>query len=319
MGRDMISYKEPKTHRRFYHPSGVAAQRRTHEALPATITKNASKQTYYTILFLVDRDRIADAYRAYAYFRWVDDWLDQGTALPSERISFVKHQQALVDDCYCGEWSQTDLTAEEHMLVDLIRSDPNPHSGLQSYIHNMMAVMIFDAERRGRLISEQELTQYASYLSTAVTDAMHYFIGHGQCTPQNDARYLAVTAAHITHMLRDTCDDSAAGYFNIPGELLAAQQIDPTDVECDLYRAWIRDRVKLARTFFKAGQDYLAQVKCMRCRIAGYAYIARFMGVLDAIEHDRYRLRSEYLERKSLRARLRMLRFAFAGALRIRI
>jgi Phytoene/squalene synthetase len=315
----MISYEEPKTHRRFYHPSGVAVLRRMHEALPATITKNASKQTYYTILFLVDRDRISDAYRAYAYFRWVDDWIDQGTAQQSERIAFVKRQQTLSDDCYRGEWSQPDLTAEEHILVDLIRSDPSPNSGLHSYIYNMMAVMIFDAGRRGRLISEQELTQYARYLSVAVTDAMHYFIGHDQCTPQNDARYLAVTAAHITHMLRDTCDDSAAGYFNIPSELLAAHQIDPRDVESDLYRAWVRDRVELARTFFKMGQGYLAQVKCMRCRIAGYAYIARFVGVLDAIERDSYRLRSEYLERKSLRARLRTLRFAFAGALRIRI
>ena len=42
----------------------------------ASITKAASKQTYYTIRFLVDRDRVDDAYRAYGYFRWVDDVLD---------------------------------------------------------------------------------------------------------------------------------------------------------------------------------------------------------------------------------------------------
>ena len=44
--------------------------------LASSITKAASKQTYYTIRFLVDRERVADAYRAYAYFRWVDDTLD---------------------------------------------------------------------------------------------------------------------------------------------------------------------------------------------------------------------------------------------------
>ncbi len=42
----------------------------------ATLTKIASKQTYYTIRFLVDRARVEDAFRAYAYFRWVDDVLD---------------------------------------------------------------------------------------------------------------------------------------------------------------------------------------------------------------------------------------------------
>ena len=42
----------------------------------SSITKAASKQTYYTIRFLVDRERVDDAYRAYGYFRWVDDVLD---------------------------------------------------------------------------------------------------------------------------------------------------------------------------------------------------------------------------------------------------
>jgi len=29
-------------------------------------------------------------------------------------------------------------------------------------------------------------------------------------------RYLAVTGAHITHMLRDAVEDAEAGYYNIP-------------------------------------------------------------------------------------------------------
>ena len=45
-------------------------------SIASSITKAASKQTYYTIRFLVDRERVDDAYRAYGYFRWVDDTLD---------------------------------------------------------------------------------------------------------------------------------------------------------------------------------------------------------------------------------------------------
>ena len=44
--------------------------------LASAITKVASRQTYYTIRFLVDRERVDDAYRAYGYFRWVDDVID---------------------------------------------------------------------------------------------------------------------------------------------------------------------------------------------------------------------------------------------------
>jgi len=285
--------------------------------LAASITRAASKQTYYTIRFLVDRDRIPDAYQAYAYFRWVDDSLDQGNMERLERIAFVDRQRALVESCYRGEWP-SDPRPEERMLVDLIRSNPERNGGLQTYVRNMMAVMAFDAERRGRLISQAELTEYEHYLAVAVTEALHHFIGNGCASPRGEARYLAATAAHISHMLRDTLDDAAAGYFNIPREYLGSHAIAPHDVASDAYREWVRDRVRLARDYFRAGKSYLAQVENLRCRIAGYAYIARFAGVLTAIEREGYRLRPQYLERKSLRAQMGMTWSALALALSYR-
>jgi phytoene/squalene synthetase len=282
--------------------------------LPARITKASSKQTYYTIRFLVDRDRVSDAFRAYAYFRWVDDRLDQRVSDRLDRIAFAERQQALIERGYRGE-RLGDLTPEEHLLAELIRSDHEPASGLQSYIRNLMAVMVFDAERRGRLISHKELTDYSRHLSIAVTEALHYFIGHGDPSPQSEARYLPVIAAHITHMLRDTFEDAAAGYFNVPGEFLQSHGIGPRDVNSDPYRAWVKSRVELARVYFKAGEGYLAQVENRRCRIAGWAYMARFEGILDAIERDGYRLRPDYPERKSLGAALRLSRSVIAGSL----
>jgi hypothetical protein len=284
------------------------------QALAASITRAASKQTYYTVRFLVDRDRVPDAYQAYAYFRWVDDRLDQGVTEQSERIAFVGRQRALMDRCYQGEWP-LDPAVEERMLVDLIRRDPEKSSGLQSYIRNMMAVMAFDAERKGRLISQEELAGYTQCLAAAVTEALHYFIGNGHPSPRSEARYLAATAAHITHMLRDTLEDNAAGYFNISREFLASHAIASQAVASDAYRMWVHSRVRLARDYFKAGRIYLAQVENLRCRIAGYAYIARFEGVLDAIEREDYRLRSDYRERKSLGAGLRMTWLALSLAL----
>jgi len=51
------------------------------------------------------------------------------------------------------------------LVVDLIRSDRAENSGLRTYIDQMMAVMAFDAERRGRLISQEELTAYTRSLA----------------------------------------------------------------------------------------------------------------------------------------------------------
>ncbi|MCX6027829.1 MAG: squalene/phytoene synthase family protein [Chloroflexi bacterium] len=266
----------------------------------AAITWAASKQTYFTVRFLVDRDRIADAYRAYGYFRWLDDQLDGEVMGRPARIAFVERQKALMESCFRGEWPCR-ASVEERMLVDLIRGDPRQNSGLRVYIREMMAVMDFDAHRRGRLIGQEELAEYSRSLARAVTEALHYFVGHGCTAPHSEARYLAATGAHIAHMLRDTLDDAAAGYFNVPRDLLEAHAITPQDVGSDAYRAWVKGRVQMAHTCFEAGKVYLSQVENLRCRIAGYAYIARFVGVLDAIERDGYRLRNEYPECKSLR------------------
>ena len=273
--------------------------------LAAEITKSSSIQTYYTIRFFADRDRVDDAYRAYGYFRWVDDILDAETGSRSEKITFVNRQKSLLEACYRGEIPDG-LCAEEWMLVDLVQNDNEKNSGLRSYLRNMMAVMIFDSERRGGVISQAELSGYSRALAVAVTEAMYYFIGHDNPPPSHEARYLAVTAAHITHMLRDALEDVEVGYFNIPREYLQKRGVSPGDVDNRAYREWVCGRVQLARMYFKAGREATAQVRNLRCRLAGYAYTARFEWMLRAIERDNYCPRAEYPERKGFRAGLWM-------------
>jgi phytoene/squalene synthetase len=269
--------------------------------LAPSITKAASRQTYYTIRLLADRERVADAYRAYAYFRWVDDTLDSDTGRREERIAFVNRQKGMLDSRGCGR-PRGGLCPQEEMLAGLLAGDHDCNSGLRLYLTNMMAVMVFDAERRGRVISHTELAAYTAWLACAVTEAVHYFIGRHSYAPRGEFRYLAVSAAHITHMLRDTCDDARAGYFNIPREALDAAHITPLDLHSDGYRSWVRSRAELARSYFEASRDYLGQVESLRCRLACLAYMARFAGVLDAIERDGYRLRAAYPERSGLGA-----------------
>jgi phytoene/squalene synthetase len=246
----------------------------------------------------VDRKRVDDAYRAYGYFRWVDDILDAGSISDLERSVFLERQKSLLEKCYQGE-TPRDANIQEKMLIELIQHDHEKNSGLQSYLHNMMQVMDFDARRRGGLISLVELNEYTRWLAIAVTDNLHHFIGHGEFAPHDETRYLAVSGAHIVHMLRDTFDDVQAGYYNIPREVLEANHIGAQDVQSDAYRAWVKSRVQLAREYFKAGKDYFARVQNPRCRLACFAYIARFEWLLDTIEKEGYLLRAQYNERKS--------------------
>jgi phytoene/squalene synthetase len=288
------------------------------------LTKCASKQTYYTIRFLVDRPRMEDAFRAYAYFRWVDDALD--AELPSdpagrayarfERQCFLERQQSVLDECLRGERPQG-TNDYEKMLVDLVHHAGPADVGLESYLRHMILVMAFDVRRRDQLISQAELDAYTGWLSVAVTEAMHHFIGNGTA-PKDESRYLAVSGAHILHMLRDTYLDVRAGYFNVPRELLEANSIGPEDVQTGAYRAWVAGRVQLARMHFDGARGYFARVQNRRHRLAGLAYMARFEWLIGTLEREGYRVRPEYRNRRGFATGLRMSWLAIFSAMRLR-
>jgi len=281
------------------------------QSLASAITRDASKQTYYTIRFLVDRPLVQDAFRAYAYFRWVDDVVDavacpgqaEGDAERSIRAQFLERQRTLLDACLLGERPRI-VDPHEALLVELVGRGRDPR--LDAYLRHMMLVMAFDVGRRGRLVSQHELDEYTRWLAVAVTEAMSYFIGNGADSPHDETRYQAVTGAHIVHMLRDTCADVAAGYFNIPLEVLEASSIGPAELGSDPYRAWVSDRVRLARAYLDVGKDYFARVQSQRHRLAGVAYIARFEWLIETLEREDFRLRPEYGERRSLATQLQI-------------
>jgi phytoene/squalene synthetase len=284
--------------------------------LPARITKSGSKQTYFTFRLLANRDCVQDAFRSYAYFRWLDDLLDCDASPKQEKVELLQRQQTLLEACYEGQQPGF-VSPEEQMLVDMIQNDGLKNSGLQIYLRNMMAVMSFDLDRCGRVITEAELTKYTHFLSTAVTELLFYFIGQEDSPARIENRYHAVNGAHMMHMLRDMFEDISAGYINVPGEYISEQHIVLDDLHSLPLRKWVFGRIKLARQYFSAGRRYIAQVKSFRCRLAGFAYLARFEWMIGAIERDGYCLRPEYPERKSYKAGIWMLWRTFVSMLNI--
>jgi phytoene/squalene synthetase len=274
-------------------------------SLAAELTRAASTQTFYTIRFLVDRGRTEDAYRAYAYFRWVDDVLDSLDSTDAERRAFLERQEAVLDLSLRGQIPPR-ASAEEAMLIELVEGRGVVAEGLQTYLRHMMQVMRFDVCRRGQLISQAELDQYTRWLAIAVTEAMHCFIGNGDTAPVDERRYRAVTGAHILHMLRDTCPDVRAGYFNVPREVLNGHAIGPDDIHTDAYRAWVAERVDLARSCFQDGRAYLELVRSARHRLAVLGYMARFEWLIQALENDAFQIRSRYPGAGRLATGLRM-------------
>ena len=274
--------------------------------LARRITWRESKQSYLTMRLLVDRDLVDDGYRAYAYFRWADDVVDKSLGTKEERIAFIRGQRALIEALYNGQWPEG-LREEETMLADMIRNDRWDDSGLRSYIENFLAIIEFDAERKGRLVTEEELRSYTDRLALAVTDAIQYFVKNGHPYAEDERRIAGARAAHIAHMLRDMRKDMPEGYYNVPREYLEANGIGPKDVDSPAILTWVKSRVESAREQFRLGKQYIEGMDVLRTKIAAHWYCARFERVLDTIEEDGYRLRAEYKERHKALAYLRMV------------
>ncbi len=274
-------------------------------SMARSITFTGSKQTYYTARLMVDKDLVDDFFRAYAYFRWADDIIDVSSISQEERKSFITRQSELIDSLYQNKL-MNNLTPEEEIVAELIHNDRQKNSGLQSFIRNMFAIIEFDANRKGRLISQDELNWYSDRLGRSVTDGLQYFIGNDHRYPSSGNRYLAAIGAHIAHLLRDMLPDIADGFINIPREYLEAYGITPEDITHPAFMNWVKQRVEQARQYFMEGQSYFNKLNVLRCRIVGYWYSARFMCVLDTIERDQYVLRETYNERRRLSSWLKI-------------
>jgi len=257
------------------------------------ITKSSSKQTFFIIKILVDENLRDDCYRAYAYFRWADDMVDVVNQSDKKKIRFIERQNFIADELYAGN-RPNKLTLEEKMLADLINNDNGSSGLLKSYIYNFLTIIKFDAIRQGNLINEEKLEWYACTLGQAVTDGIQYFVCNGHPYRDSNKRYLAATAAHITHMLRDTKEDLLEGYYNFYNQGMEGQNMDQIGIMDGPDDDWVRYRVNLARRYFYEGKKYLDCLDALRCKIVGHLYCLRFERILDIIEEDGFQLREKY-------------------------
>jgi phytoene/squalene synthetase len=260
--------------------------------LAKSITWKGSKLTYLIGRLFVDRDLKEDFFRAYAYFRWIDDIVDELNSTREDRILFITRQDTLIRSLFSGKTLLNNLRPEEELLVQLTQASHNHSDNLRSFVENMFAIIKFDSYRKDRYISSAELDWYSQCLSRSVVDGLQYFIGNDHDYPRSENQYSAAIAAHITHMLRDTIPDIANGFINIPHDVVPEQSIKTTDHPS--VRTWVKGRVMLARKHFQDGREYIRSLQVKRCQLASYLYCTQFEQILDAIERDDYVVRHAY-------------------------
>jgi phytoene/squalene synthetase len=271
-----------------------SGQSNTVNLLAQNLTRQSSLQTYWTIKLLVDRPLVNHAFKAYAYFRWLDDQIDQTGKTKVERQEIINHHKKIIHACYSNR-PLLHLSLHEQLLSSLIASDPRPNSKLHSFITNFFAIIEFDAKRQGKPVSQTELSWYTDTLAKAVTDGIEHFVNHHYSYPDGPGHYRAAIGAHLTHMLRDLSEDYDQGYFNLPSGL-----IKPYGSGSPALNQWVKTKVKTARNHFYHGKNYIRRLPVLRGKLAASWYCCRFEAILTQIESDHYRLRPTYRRRFNL-------------------
>ena len=262
-------------------------------SISRSITRAASRQTFYTIWMLADRELADDAYRAYAYFRWVDDWLDTPGRVPAECRLFAARQRHLIDRCYAGDPPAALEPAGSHPgRSDSRRSGQGQPPGCLYRQHDGRHDVRCRAPRSGDLPGRTECLPAVVVCGRDRGPSLLHWAPRAR-TQRFGPLPGGHRGPHHTYASRHP--------RRCPGWLLQYQlgvperpRISPLDVDHDAYRDWVRMRVDLARRYFAAGRRYFSQVRSRRCRLAAYAYTARFDIVLDMIERDGYVLRQDY-------------------------
>lgn len=269
------------------------------DQLAREITKKSGLETYYIIKFLADKHKVNDAYKAYAYFRWLDDQIDENLKNRKDKQKFIKRQKTIIELSYRRK-KPAIVHPQERMITELIENDSKPNSKLKSYIMNFFSIIAFDAGRKDKIIPEKKLNWYSETIGKAATDCILYFIGNNISYTESTDQYKAASAAHIVHSLRDLKHDLKTGYINIPKEFLEKNKSDITNISDYELIPWVKNRTGLAKRYFESGKKYIKKLPNPKCKLAAILYCLRFEPLIFIIEKDKYILRENYNNRLNI-------------------
>jgi len=180
----------------------------------------------------------------YAYFRWFDDIVDSLRLHPEESRFIINRQKRFLSELYSEEPPE-EISTEELFLAHLVRFDRTQGKNLRQDLENLVGSMEFDADRRGKVISSQELEQYIDdnvipYVNIASS------ILNVKDFPKQDLIEIA-RAGFVVNYLYDLREDLTLGYINISSEEIEQYEIYLENPDSREVQSWIRDKMNSLR------------------------------------------------------------------------
>ena len=218
----------------------------------------------------------------YAYFRWFDDIVDSLRLHPEESRFIINRQKIFLSELYSEEPPE-ELSTEELFLAHLVRFDRTQEKNLRQDLETLIGSMEFDAKRRGKVISSQELEQYINdnvipyvNITSSILNVKFY--------PKQDLIEIA-RAGFVVNYLYDLREDLSLGYINIPLEEIEQYEIYLENPDSREVQSWIRDKMEdLRATIFSNPFNQLP----MMARLISEAMITKRRRKFRKIETNDY-------------------------------
>jgi squalene synthase HpnC len=229
----------------------------------------------------VPADRRPFVSSIYAFARTADDFADEGTVAPCERLRKIDEWEAKLDGCFAGRADHPVFIA----LAETIAKTGIPREPLSA----LLKAFRMDVTKQS-FGDFAELLEYCDNSANPVGQLVLHILGEANDTtvPLSNS---VCTGLQLANFWQDVSIDMAMGRVYIPLEDLDRFGYTKSDlgrrILDDRFRELMRFQVERTRTFFRAGEPILREVG-RRLRFELSLTLGGGSAILDKIQKIRY-------------------------------
>jgi phytoene/squalene synthetase len=229
--------------------------------------KTVSPFSYYfgRLFFVSERREIL--YKAYGYFRWLDDIVDQAAIPRQQADEIIQRQSQLIAAWYEGRDSLQGQDTES-LMKDVIQCNRPLGCPLRPMARGFLDALSWDVQRRYTIVEQEALDRYSQLLGCSYAHGLLFGFGLSPVESRYQTIvYLGGVASHLSHMIRDYEEDRELGYINISREALRRFQIDLDESQSANVRRWKRSLARKACAMFREARKQRNTLPTARARI----------------------------------------------------
>jgi phytoene synthase len=231
--------------------------------------------------FLLPRDRRPYLASIYAFARTADDFADEGTLPPPERLRRLDDWENKLAACYRGE--------ADHPVFIALRSTVDATGVPQDLFIALLEAFRMDVVQH-RYPTYDDLMNYCAKSANPVGRLVLHLFGAANDTTIPLSDYVC-TALQLTNFWQDIAVDARKGRIYIPLEDFPRFGYTEEDLKSrntdDRFRAVMRFQIERTRRLFNAGAALIGKTRGrLRRELAATLWGGR--AILDAIERNGY-------------------------------